>query len=176
VRVPAWAERAIPRDVRTQPVSVIAALALSVAACAPTPERDEVGPYLQQLQTWAPQEAEAARAVTRILRTQFVDEAEVRRQVEESLPRVRAQVEALAAYEPRSAEIRAIHTRYLAGWRRLQRGYEEILRALDSGDQSGLAHGRNAFLSWRDTLRETADRLQEAGAAPAPEIEQGPPT
>jgi len=135
-----------------------------------------VGPYLQQLQTWAPQEAEAARAVTRILRTQFVDEAEVRRQVEESLPRVAAQVEALGAYEPRTADIRVIHTRYLDGWRRLLRGYEEILRALDSGEQNGLARGRAALLSWRDTLRETADRLQAVGATSAPEMEQGPPT
>jgi hypothetical protein len=160
--------------VRTQPLWLVAALAL--AACAPTPERDEIGPYLQQLQAWAPQEAEAARAVTRILRTQFVDEAEVRRQIDESLPRVSAQVAALTAHQPRSPEIRAIHGPYLDGWRRLERGYGEILRGLDSGDQTALARGRADLLAWRDTLRRTADRLRELGATPAPEMEQGPPT
>jgi hypothetical protein len=162
--------------VRTQTRGSIAALALVVAACAPGREPDEVGPYLQQLQAWAPQEAEAARAVTRILRTQFVDEAEVRRQIDESLPRVSAQVAALTAYRPRGAAIGTIHTRYLEGWRHLQRGYEDILRGLDTGDQAALGRGRAELLAWRETLRETADRLQEAGAAPASEMERGPPT
>lgn len=150
--------------------------ALALAACAATPERDEVGPYLQQLQAWAPQEAEAARAVTRILRTQFVDEAEVRRQIAESQPRVSAQVTALTAYRPRTPEIAGIHARYVDGWRRLQQGYEDILRGLDTGEQEALARGRAQLLAWRDALRETADRLQEAGAAAPVEMEQGPPT
>ena len=158
---------------RVQPTAILVLLAL-VSCTAPRDSTShEVAGYLRQLAEWAPQEAEAARAVRRILATQFVDEAEVRRQIAESRPRVEAQVAALSAYRARSRELSEVHRNYLEGWRRLARGYDEIEQGLDRTDQRALARGRAALVAWRDTVMSTARRLREMEGQPEPETGRG---
>ena len=147
-----------------------------VAGCAapsaPLRQKD-LAAYMQQLTHWAPQEAEIGRSVRRILETEFVDEAEVRRQVAESLPRVDAQLAVVRAYRPAGAELQAVHDSYVEAWDTLQRGYADILRALDEGDQAALGRGRQALLAWRHALPATARRLRELADATNA---AGPPT
>ncbi len=67
----------------------------------------------QKMASWAPIEAETARTLERILATEFVDEAEVLRQIADSTPRVQRQLEEAERYEPRTAEVRRIHETYV---------------------------------------------------------------
>lgn len=109
--------------------------------------------------TWAPVEAETARTLERILNTQFVDEAEVIRQIEDNAPRVRTHLARVQEYTPRTEEVRAVHATYVEAWRRLLSGYEEIQTGFRTGDFSHLAKGRAAFADWRDSLLSAAKRL-----------------
>jgi hypothetical protein len=109
--------------------------------------------------TWAPIEAETARALERILDTQFVDEAEVIRQIEDNAPRVRTHLTRVQDYTPRTEEVRDIHATYLQAWRRLLDGYDEIQTGFRTGDFDHLATGRAAFADWRDSMLSTATRL-----------------
>jgi hypothetical protein len=122
--------------------------ALVVAACGP-------------MQAWAPTEVEAGQAIQRILATQFVDDAEVLRQIDESRPRIQRHIHALRAYEPRTADVRAIHREYLDAWVDLLRGYAEIEHGLRDGDPRALAAGRTALLEWRRGLRSVARDLRD---------------
>src|SRR6185369_8097005 len=70
----------------------LAMLAIVAIACG-TPQsavRIETQAYLERSKGWAPIEAETARTIERIFDTQFVDEAEVLRQIADSRPRVLA--------------------------------------------------------------------------------------
>jgi hypothetical protein len=127
---------------------------------------------MAQLTQWAPQEAEVGRTVRRILDTEFADEAEVRRQLAESLPRLEAQLALLRAYRPGGSELQAIHATYVQAWENLRTGYADILRGFDGPDQAALGRGRAALLAWRRALPETANRLRELSAATN---ETGPP-
>jgi hypothetical protein len=151
-------------------------LALLAGACAPPPaptsQRDVDG-YLQKVAEWAPQEAEVARAVRRILETQFVDEAEVRRQIAESLPRLERQVAAMRAYQPHGVELEEVHQDYLRSWQALRAGYADVAAGLDTGDQAALGRGRRALVAWRESLPATASRLRELSESTK---QQGPPT
>jgi hypothetical protein len=168
--------RAIAGRVRAQLEHSLAVLALVLSSCAapsaPVSRRD-VGRYLHELDAWAPQEAEVGRAVTRILATEFADEAEVRRQIAESLPRVEQQLARMRGYDPSGPELRAIHASYVEAWATLQRGYADITSGFDSRDQELLGRGRRALLAWRRALPATARRLRALTAATS---EQGPPT
>ena len=112
------------------------------------------------MNSWAPVEAETAHTLERIMATQFVDEAEVLRQIAESRPRVQHQLDAAMAYEPRTAEVRRIHAIYVRAWRTLLDGYASITAGLEHGDQAKLANGRQAMLQWRDTIVEVAEELR----------------
>jgi hypothetical protein len=162
--------------VRAQILRSILLLGVVVIACAPPPpptsERD-IALYMQTLGDWAPQEAEVARAVRRILDTEFVDEAEVRRQLAESLPRLEAQLALMRAYRPQGDALQAVHEDYVEAWAVLRRGYSDITAGLDAGDQAALGRGRRALLAWRAALPETAKRIRALTAA---QTEQGPPT
>lgn len=108
---------------------------------------------------WAPIEGETARTLERILDTQFVDEAEVLRQIEDNAPRVRSHLVRVEEYTPRTDEVRAVHSTYVTAWRRLLSGYEEIEAGFRTGEFARLATGRAAFAEWRDSMLSTAKRL-----------------
>lgn len=127
------------------------------------------------MSSWAPIEAETARTLERILATEFVDEAEVLRQVADSGPRVRRQLAEAERYEPRTAEVRRIHETYTRAWRTLLDGYDSISRGFETGEQAKLAQGREAMVRWRDAilavsrdLRGLRDRLGLQPGEPTP--------
>jgi hypothetical protein len=111
--------------------------------------------------SWAPTEAETARSVERILETEFVDEAEVLRQIADSSPRVRRHLDEAARYEPRTAEVRRIHEAYTGAWRTLLDGYQSITAGFETGEQAKLAQGRDAMARWRDAIIGVARDLRD---------------
>ncbi len=149
------------------------AIAAAVTACGRTAsaERTDVQAYLERMRAWAPVEAEAARAVERILATEFVDEAEVLHQIEESRPRIVAHVEHVRAYAPRTDRVRAIQNRYVSAWESLLEAYRQIEAGFATGDYTKLARGREAMVVWRDGMLDVARRLrslaEELDIAPA---------
>ncbi len=133
-----------------------------VAGCARQPAltRTDVDAYLRRTEDWAPVEAETAQTIERILRTQFVDEAEVRRQIAQSRPRIAEHLERVRTYTPRSAELATVHRRYVAAWDALLAGYDAIEQGFSSGDYSLLARGRNGMAEWRQELIQVAGELR----------------
>ena len=96
------------------------------------------------MSSWAPTEAETARTLERILATEFVDQAEVLRQIADSTPRVRRQLAEAEAYQPRTSEVRQIHERLRrAPGGRCSTAYGDITAGFESGDQTKLAEGRD---------------------------------
>lgn len=146
------------------------------SGCHPTRSgvQADLGAYIAKLGQWQPVEAASSSAIARILRTQFVDEAEVRRQIGEDAPRVQAHLKDVRAYEPATRDVRAIHARYVSAWVTLRKGYGDLLRGLDTGDASSLAAGRSALEEWRRLILETAADVrrlsggQTAGMPPGP--------
>jgi hypothetical protein len=151
-------------------------IALASPACAP-PERPPasgaVQAYLQQLEEWAPEEAEVGRGVRRILETQFVDDGEVRRQLAEVQPRIDAQLSRMRGYRPPAGPIGDLHQAYVVAWAGLQQGCREIAEGLDAAEQDRLGRGRRQLVAWREALPAVAKRVRELLS---PEMEQGPPT
>ena len=86
-----------------------------LAACATPPAalRADTLAYLQKMSSWAPTEAETARTLERILATEFVDQAEVLRQIADNTPRVRGSSPRRRRIEPRTSEVRQIHEIYV---------------------------------------------------------------
>src|SRR5262245_16968707 len=78
-RLPGCTRRDTPPRSR---LSIAMVLAVA-AACGKTPgmERADVVSYLERTRAWAPVEAETAQVLDRIIATQFVDEAEVNREI-----------------------------------------------------------------------------------------------
>lgn len=134
----------------------------AVAGCGPTGQtaRADLTLYLQRANDWAPVEAETARTIDRILATQFVDEAEVRRQIIADRPRVRAHLDRIVTINPTSPELRDIHADYVDTWRRLAAGYDTLLRGLDSGQVPDIAAGREAIEAWRTGILAVARALR----------------
>jgi hypothetical protein len=143
-------------------VRVSIALLLIAIGCqaAPNETRTDLRAYLARTKSWAPVDAEAARTIDRILRTQFVDEAEVRRQISDSRPRLLAHLERLRTYVPRSKDVARIHARYVAAWERLLAGYQTIEDGFSGGDYTKLARGREAMERWREEIVIVADELR----------------
>jgi hypothetical protein len=139
---------------------ILLALLLACRASA-TATRSDVRAYLARTKLWAPIEAETARAIERILKTQFVDEGEVRRQIADSRPRLLAHLERLRAYAPHSHDVARIHARYVAAWERLLGGYDAIEDGFSSGDYTKLARGREAMEAWRESIVGVARDLRE---------------
>src|SRR5262245_11630565 len=110
---------------------------LTISACGGTDHsavRHDLTRYLRHVNDWAPIEAETAATIDRILRTQFVDEAEVRRQIAGDAPRVAKHLRALRAVLPETREVRDIHARYVETWTALAAGYDSVLRGLTTAD------------------------------------------
>jgi hypothetical protein len=141
-------------------------LATIATGCKPADRavRADLTLYLQRTADWAPVEAETARTIERVLATQFVDDAEVRRQVTADAPRVEAHLARIEAVQPASAEVRDIHRRYVDNWRRLAAGYRDLLHGVSTGDVPEIASGRKALQAWRAGILETARELRRLQA------------
>lgn len=131
-------------------------------ACQPsaTATRTELRAYLARSKTWAPVEAETERTIERIFRTQFVDEAEVRRQITDSRSRIVAHVASVRGYTPHTPDLARIHERYLAAWEHLLGGYDAIETGFTTADYTKLARGREAMEAWRADIVSVADDLR----------------
>jgi hypothetical protein len=139
---------------------LLAALLTACQNAAPG-TRTDLRAYLQHTRSWAPVEGETARTLERILATEFVNEAEVRRQIADSRPRVLTHLELARAYEPHSKTVAQIHARYIAAWEALLRGYDAIEQGFTTGDYTKLARGREGLAEWRDGLVGVARELRE---------------
>jgi hypothetical protein len=145
--------------------ALLAVGALMAAACgAPSGLRADTRAYIDKMSSWAPIEAETARALDRILATQFVDHAEVLRQIADSAPRVRRHLQEIEQYTPRTPEVQLIHANYTNAWRGLLQGYGSIEAGLDDADQARLAAGRQALLGWRASILTVARQLRQLSA------------
>lgn len=111
------------------------------------------------MQQWAPIEGETNRTIERILGTQFVDEAEVHRQISASRSEITAHLARIRAYTPRTTPVQQLHREYAGGWERLLQGYREIEEGFASGDYSHLTRGREAMLAWRGAIGRVAAEL-----------------
>ena len=136
--------------------------AATLLSCSPATQtlRADLTLYLQRANDWAPTEAETARTIDRILATQFVDEAEVRRQVAADAPRVAAHLARIDKVQPASPEIRDVHRRYVENWQTLDEGYRVLVRGLDTGHVPDIAAGRRALEDWRAGIVEVARELR----------------
>lgn len=142
--------------------SVVVFLAAALGChAAPDAVRTDVRAYLARTRAWAPVDAEAARTIKRILDTQFVDEAEVRRQIADNRPRVVAHLAQLREYRPRSEDVRRVHQRYVAAWDRLLGAYDAIEQGFSTGDYTKLAQGREGMTAWEDGIVRVADELRQ---------------
>ena len=143
-------------------VAILLALGLTLPACSPDTQalRADLTLYLQRANDWAPTEAETARTIDRILATQFVDEAEVRRQVGADAARVAGHLTRIQAVHPASPEVRDVHERYVSAWRRLDGGYVSLIRGLDTGNVPDIARGRRGLEEWRDGIVGVARELR----------------
>lgn len=135
---------------------------LLALACGSPPAavRADVAAYLRSARHWAPTEGETARAVERILATEFVDEALIRQYLAEAIPRTRAHVLRIRGYRPRTGPVASLHARYVEGWEVLLAGFEAIEDGFQRGDWTRLAHGRQAMARWRDTIVAVAHDLR----------------
>ena len=153
------------------------ALVLLALGCGGPPGamRADLQAYLSRMKSWAPVEAETERTIERILRTQFVDEAEVRRQIRDDRPRALVHLERVRAYAPRSKDVQHIHARYVSAWEDLLGGYDAIEQGFTSGDYTKLARGREAMEKWgvgiADVARQLRDLMQHLGVEPGGAVE-----
>lgn len=139
---------------------LVAALA---AACGVSPDttRIELRAYLARARSWAPVEAETNRTLQRIFATQFVDEAEIRRQITDSRPRILTHLDHVRGFSTHAKDIAHVHARYLAAWERLLGGYDAIEQGFSSGDFTKLSRGREAMEAWRAEIQAVAAELRE---------------
>jgi hypothetical protein len=142
-------------------LGVLALLALFGCQGATSGTRIDLRAYLERSRSWAPVEGETARTLERILATQFVDEAEVLRQIGDSRPRVATHLETVRGYVPHSKTVEQVHGHYVAAWEALLRGYDAIEEGFRSGDYNKLARGREGMAEWRDGLVDVARELRE---------------
>jgi hypothetical protein len=142
---------------------LVVAVVVLALGCRPAPDvaRTDLRAYLERSQGWAPVEAETARTIERILKTHFVDEAEIHREIADSRPRILAHLERLRAYTPRSEEVGNVHGRYVAAWQTLLGGFDAIEDGFASGDYTKLARGREAMAGWRDGIVGVAQELRQ---------------
>jgi len=142
-------------------VAVAVGCVLGCRTAPPAETRIDLRAYLARTRAWAPVESEAAHTIERIMKTQFVDEAEVLRQIADSKPRVLAHLQTLRSYTPHSKEVATVHAHYVAAWERLLAGYEAIEQGFASGDYTKLARGREAMEAWRAGIVDVAQELRE---------------
>ena len=155
---------------------VLAALLAYGCGVTPGAERADAQAYLDRAKAWAPVEAETARALERILATEFVDEAEVRHQINDNRPRALAHLERIRAYTPRTETLRRIHQIYIDAWQALLEGYDAIELGFNSGDYTKLAAGREGLARWKEGLVRAARELRELSQRLGLSTERAMPT
>lgn len=157
--------------------AVATLLALVLVACqgAPAAIRADTQEYLKRMSEWAPIEQETARAIDRILATQFVDEAEVTRQIAENRPRVQAHLERARGYAPHTKDLQHVHAAYVTAWERILGAYDAILEGFSSGDYTKLARGREGILAWREGIMQVARDLRDLRDRTQPDEEPARP-
>jgi hypothetical protein len=141
-------------------VGLVMLLAVACGTSSGEARIDVLG-YLERAKTWAPIEAETAATIDRIFRTQFVDEAEVGRQIADSRPRVERHLSQVREFKPRSEDVERIHREYVTAWERLLAGYDAIETGFASGDYTKLAAGREGLDAWRGGIVWVADELRD---------------
>lgn len=137
-------------------------MAIAIGACGRDDARlrADVSRYIQATADWAPVEAESARAVERIFATQFVDEAEVRREITELRPRVDRHIAVVRTYVATTPTLRTIHRAYIDAWNALAEGCDLIRSGLERDDPTHLAIGRERLAEWVAGLRQVAAELR----------------
>src|SRR2546426_6205161 len=155
--------------------ALFAIVALGCGA-PPGAERADLQAYLERTKGWAPVEAETARTLERILATEFVDEAEVRHQIDDSRPRVIAHLERVRAYAPRSGAVQRIHETYIKAWQSLLEGYDAIVAGFTSGDYTQFAAGREGMARWKEGIVRAAQDLRELSQRLGVSTERATPT
>ncbi len=133
---------------------------LACSGPPPAAVRADAQAYYARVRGWSATEAETNRTIERILATQFVDEAEVRRQILDAEPRLASHLAVIGPYHPPTEPVRRIHQHYVAAWQELLDGLHAIQVGLDSSDYTKLAVGRRAMEHWRATIEEVAHELR----------------
>jgi hypothetical protein len=127
---------------------------------APEEVASDVEAYLVRMRSWAVVEAEMGHSTERILATQFVDDSAVLHEIDDGMPRLRAQLRRIKTFQPRTRQVKSIHAQYVEAWERLEQGYVDIERGVRGADARDLAAGRQALLDWRRGLRTVATKLR----------------
>lgn len=115
---------------------------------------------MQQVTSWAPVEAETARSIQRIFATQFVDEAAVRQEVSQTLPRIKSHLDRIASVAPSDSDLRDIHLRYQLAWRQLQDALIGLPDAIGRNDAGALAASRASMTAWGQAMMDIAADLR----------------
>lgn len=144
------------------PLAHVVLLLLTIATSC-SQERDHAQAFQQhmnELAAWAPVEAETARSIQRILASQFVDEAAVRQEIAQAVPRIEAHLARIGPITPDDPDLRKIHERYRRAWHDILEGLQNIPAALDRADAQALASSRSAITAWRESMIEIANDLR----------------
>lgn len=120
----------------------------------------DIAAYVDRLRDWAPVEGEAGRSVDRLIATHFVDESAVLHELQDALPRSEEQIERALSYSPRTRDVQAIHAEYTAAWTALHDGLEQIRHGITTADGHALSAGREAILTWRNSLQRIARQIR----------------
>jgi hypothetical protein len=158
--------------------------AFSACESAPGPRQAlevDVAHYIARVKQWAAIERDVSAAVAEIFRSQFLDAGRITTITERMLPGIETHMDAIAAYQPKTAEVGQIHNRYARAWRRLREGFQLIDQGMRADDAPRLAQGRRRLEVWQEqmlnvaaTLRDLAQEVglsptEAAGLRPAPE-------
>ena len=155
------------KSARRTMFAVVAPLVLAAASACdspPGPRRAlevDVAHYIARVKQWAPIERDVSGAVAEIFRSQFLDVPQVTTITERTLPAIEDHMQAIAAYQPTTAEVGQIHNRYARAWRRLREGFQLIDQGMRADDAPRLAQGRRRLEVWQEQMLNVAATLRE---------------
>lgn len=131
------------------------------ASCASDSDRSKAFQgYMQQVTSWAPVEAETARSIQRIFASQFVDEAAVRQEVSQTLPRIKNHLDRIESVAPADSQLREINLRYRLAWQQLQEALIGLPDAIGHSDAAALAASRASMTAWGQSMLDIAADLR----------------
>jgi hypothetical protein len=120
-----------------------------------------VARYVARVEQWAVMERTVSAAAAKLFRSHFLDEDLAIAVTDELAASIDAHVAALTAYEPETAEVGRIHTRYARAWNRLREGFRLINRGMREEDAKLLAQGRRRIEVWQEEMLNVAAGLRE---------------
>ncbi len=134
--------------------------------------------YLAKIRKWEAVEVEALRAIRDVKRSQYVDDDYVISTLGGVMDDVELHLEEVTRYQPRTAPVIDVHTRYRTAWRDLHDAFAEIIAAMERKDYVELSKGTEAMARSRDELitvaaalnlllKETGLKDEDAGAPAA---------